>query len=91
MKTDSWKPSERLGFALLILACIVFFLEAMVSMDGCAWPKAGPSKTRYAELLHECREANREHLRIIREYQNMDCRTNPDQQFGAVEHGLGGY
>jgi hypothetical protein len=33
-------------------------------LAGCA----GPSKARYVELLHECREANREHLRMLQEY-----------------------
>ncbi len=29
---------------------------------------AGPSRARYEQLLHECRDANREHLRLIQEY-----------------------
>lgn len=41
------------------LICLVALFFA-----GCA----GPSRARYAELLHECRESNREHLRMIQLY-----------------------
>lgn len=61
---------------------------------GCA----APSRARYAELLHECREQNREHLRMLREYDGIDCRDvrgvpvgRPEQAAGAAEMGLGGY
>lgn len=31
-------------------------------------PAPGPSRARYRQLLHECREANREHLRMLEAY-----------------------
>jgi hypothetical protein len=39
-------------------------IVAVVALSACA----GPSKARYVELLHECRVANREHLRMVKEY-----------------------
>lgn len=84
---------------------------------------AGPSRARYAQLLGECRSANREHLRMLKEYESRaeqpqegvpagckrekhGCNTctvcgdiasctamycGPEQGFGSVEGGLGGY
>lgn len=50
--------------AFLIILLTIFVIA--LALFGCA----GPSKARYAELLHECRDANREHLRLVKEYQS---------------------
>lgn len=55
-------PAVGVWATIFILAASALF--GVVLLSGCA----GPSKARYAELLHECREANRERERIIREY-----------------------
>jgi hypothetical protein len=82
------KINPRRLIGLLALAAAVLWIT------GCA----GPSRAQYARLLHECREANREHLRMLREYDGIDCRNDrgepigrPEQGAGTVEMGLGGY
>lgn len=40
----------------------------MMLAAGCAESPIGPSKDRLQVLLHECRESNREHLRLLKEY-----------------------
>ena len=61
-------------------------LTAVVILTACS----GPSKAQYVKLLHECREANREHLRMIKEYDAANCDSRPEQGFGTVEMGIGG-
>lgn len=51
----------------------------------------GPSRERLVVLLRECREANREHLRMLKEYDAARCSARPEQAHGAVEFDLGGY
>ena len=68
------------------------FFVLCAAMSGCA----GPSKARYAELLHECRDVNREHLRMLREYEGYQCvkglaHGGPEQAAGIAEMGLGGF
>lgn len=58
-----------------------------VALMGCA----GPSKARLKVLLHECRDSNRERLRMLREYENMNCSSHPEQTAGSLEMGLGGF
>lgn len=80
---------SRGGLALIAIG-IGFVLVA--ACCGCAASsKAGPSKARYADLLHECREANRERARLIKEYERANCATNPEQNFGAVNFGEAGH
>ena len=55
-------------------------------MAGCA----GPSKARYAQLLHECRDLNREHVRMLKEYDSAKCDARPTETYGGAEFGLGG-
>lgn len=64
------KPSPRppsrtidriIGISMMILGLLCF----VVMFWGCAQP---PRK-RLVQLLHECREANRERIRIIKEYE----------------------
>jgi len=64
-----------------------YLLAVALLTCGCA----GPSKARYAELLHECRESNREHLRMLHEYEKMQCKSHPEQAHGMAEFGLGGF
>lgn len=56
------RSRSREVIALLCLCAAGALLIMLVA--GCA----GPSRARYAELLHECREQNREHVRLLREY-----------------------
>ena len=39
-------------------------MAVAVTLSACA----GPSKNQLRQLLHECREVNREHLRMIKAY-----------------------
>jgi hypothetical protein len=64
----------------------IFFI-GMIFLAGCAVP----SRARYAELLHECRELNREHLRLLKTYEATECAAHPEQLHGAAEMGLGGW
>jgi hypothetical protein len=70
---------SRLVLALLVVAPM---------MAGCV--ATGPSRAQYANLLRECRELNREHLRLLKEYERRHCEGNPEQMHGAAEMGLGG-
>lgn len=62
-------------------------LLAFISLVGCAQP----SRQRLAELLGECREHNREHLRMLREYEARGQCRGVEQGFGSAEAGLGGW
>lgn len=46
----------------------LFFAAAALMLAACR--TTGPSKARYAELLHECREHDREHLRMLKAYES---------------------
>lgn len=52
---------------------------------------AGPSKARLHDLLGQCREANRERGRMLKAYEDMDCKAHPEQTFGALEGNVGGF
>lgn len=55
----------------------------LLASAGCGTVNAsGPSQARLKELLHQCRVANREHVRMIRE--------NKPQTYNATEYDLGG-
>ncbi len=69
------------------LALFIAFATLMI-MSGCASP--GPSKERLRDLLSQCREANRQRVRIIKEYEAADCRVNPEQDFGTINFGEAG-
>jgi hypothetical protein len=71
--------------ARLVLAAFL----ALPLLAGCV--ATGPTRSQYANLLRQCREINREHLRMLKEYERLHCESNPEQQHGAVEMGLGGY
>jgi hypothetical protein len=65
--------------------CAVAFV-----LSGCA----GPSRKQYAALLHECRELNREHLRLYKACEErlvVNGIPVPEQAAGAAEAGLGGW
>lgn len=72
-------PCRWIGFAVIVLGVVC----AIVSLHGCA----GPSKGQYKKLLHECRVANRERARIIREAYNCNL---SDQQMGSIDFGEAG-
>lgn len=65
----------------------VVAILAAASVAGCA----GPSKPRLRTLLSQCREHNREHLRLLKAYERMDCKTHPVQTFDATQMDLGGF
>ena len=55
----------------------------LLASAGCTTTEQkGPSRERYVELLRQCRTANREHVRMIRE-------AKP-QTYNATEYDLGG-
>lgn len=94
---DSHAIMNKLGKAgMAVAVTIALFLAgvALGSLTGCAAaPKAeeaGISKARLRELLSQCREANRERVRIIKEYEAADCKTNPAQDFGTINFGEAG-
>ena len=47
----------------------VLALAVAAALAACS----GPSKARYTELLHQCRQANREKLRMLKEYDASTC------------------
>lgn len=69
-------------------ALVVF---GAVLLGGCSVLNPKPTRTQYAELLHQCRDANREHIRMLKEYEKMKCESHPEQGAGSVESDLGGY
>jgi len=81
------------GAAALLVSACVRHRDTRVALTHPAADiaPAGPSRERYAELLGECRVANREHLRMLKAYETMACRAHPEQANGAAEMGLGGF
>ncbi len=70
-----------------IFVCALTIGAMCLALFGC-----GPSKlVRTQHLLHECREANREHVRLLKMYDSVDCETRPGQGFGAAESDLAGF
>ena len=83
---------HKIGNVLVTVGTILALflsLSAIMTLSGCA--SSGPSKDRFKELLHECREANRERVRIIKEYEALGCSSNPEQSFGTVNFGEAGH
>jgi hypothetical protein len=84
------RPPHQLGQSLITPPQTTRWggvLFIVVLLAGCT----GPSKARYAQLLGECRNANREHLRMLKEYEKLECKSHPEQAAGSVEMGLGGF
>ena len=80
-------PSFSSGGLALIAIGVVAVAAALIC--GCA----EPSRKRYAVLLSECRESNREHLRLYKACEErlvINGVPVPEQSFGSVEMGLGG-
>ena len=59
---------------------------ALALLCGCA----GPSKARYKILLSECRQHEREYVRLLKETQTL-CPNGAEQGFGTVGFGEGGH
>ena len=75
------------GLALIAIGLLAL---AVAFLAGCA----GPSRKQYAVLLHECRESNREHLRLYKACEErlvVNGVPVPEQTSGSVEMGLGGW
>lgn len=76
------RPLPKLWWGALLII--------VVTLTGCA----GPTRARYKELLAECREQNREHLRMFHEYAKsveLCGGKHPEQSHGVAEMGLGGF
>lgn len=78
-------PCKWLGIVIIGLG----LLAAFVSLHGCA----GPSKSRYKQLLQECRIANRERARMIETMsgKGWHCENVPEQTMGTVDFNEGGH
>jgi hypothetical protein len=79
-------PAEKIVRKTVCLATI----SLLGIFSGCA----GPSKTHLVRLLGECRASNREHLRLLREYQTVAEQCNakhPEQIQNQAEFDLGGF
>ena len=74
------------GLALAVMLGAVVGI-VVCFMTGCA----GPSKARLQVLLHECREQNRERVRVIREYEGMKCERHPESAHGVLNFGEAGF
>ena len=75
------------GIALISIGLLAL---AVALLAGCS----GPSRNQYAILLHECRESNREHLRLYKACEErlvVNGVPVPEQSRGSAEMGLGGY
>ena len=71
------------------LHCVVglFFVSCLAAC-------AGPSRSQYAQLLHECREVHREDVRLnqaCEERLNVNGIPAPEQSHGKAEMGRGGF
>lgn len=69
------EKSKRFLWALGLLAAVAMCALAL-------WGCAGPDRKK---LLAECRAANRERARIIKEYRASNCDAHPEQDFGSLE------
>lgn len=59
---------------------------AVIVLCACA----GPSKYRLRVLLSECRQANRERARLLKEAEDY-CPKMPEQEHGVAGFGEGGF
>lgn len=77
-------------FLMTIASILALFLAfaALMTLSGCG--TTGPSKARLRELLAQCRDANRQRVKVIKEYEAADCRVNPAQDFGTINFGEAG-
>lgn len=88
-----WRPTyahKPVGMERIAGFCMAALTIGLVclALFGCAH---GPNKKKLRTLLSECREVNREHLRLLKEYEKMDCKAHPEQGLGSAEMGLGGF
>lgn len=70
------EPKANPDLAFFIPPLLLILALALLCACSTA-PSKGPSKERLKELLSQCREANRERVRLIKEYRRSmdDCNS----------------
>lgn len=92
MKTRDDSTMERVifGLVLLLIAGVLFLCHGCAIGGPCRKDLSTPTRERYAELLHECREHYREAERLLRESEKT-CPQVPEQTFDGIGFGEAGH